>query len=603
MPLTNSDGTPFWPTTALSANAQSFIVNPYSGEYINTLSETFSVINSINTSYKLFDFLTLRLQTGYTNQLNKSFTTIPSTSINPFIPGTFSTPRRSESESSYETINIEPQLSFNTTLGKGTLNAFVGTTFFERNTKTFGIEVDGYDTDALLGTWAGGANVVNKRSTFFKYRFNSVFARANYNYDNKYLLNATFRRDGSSRFGPENQWANFASIGWGWIFSRENFLNDNGIISFGKIKGSYGTTGNDLIQDFRFTSLFTSNNIIYGNMIGLAPDFLSVPGFKWETTTKLDFALELGFLRDRFYLNVNWFRNISTDLLVNQRVPTQTGFSSYLGNFPGVIENKGWEFEFISNNFGPSSPLKWKTTFNISLLKNTLLEYPDLENSPNSTRFRVGEAIPNPAFPSNLVRTLIFEGVDPNTGLPIYRDINGDGIISTGGNNDRDFVGSTFPKYYGGINNSLSFKGFALDIFVHFARQLTTNHLFLTPTVGQLHNPISDYYGNYWKAPGDEAKYPRLWSGVGAQNALLSNYYSSSAVIDEVFFAKVRSVSLSYTLPKSLLQGTGLGEIRVYARGQNLFTHTSKEIFKDPEAMNPRGLSPQTFLFGVNLSF
>ncbi len=603
MPLTNSDGSPFWPTSALTVNAQNFIANPYAQDFIDIGSETFSVINNINASYKLLDFITLRLQTGYTNQLNKSFSTTPSRSINPFIPGTI-TPNRSESESIYETINIEPQINITRKIGKGKFEGLLGTTFFERNTKTFGIVIDGFDTDELLGSWAGGANVTNKRSTYFKYRFNSVFARGNYNYDGKYLLNATFRRDGSSRFGPDKKWADFASIGWGWIFTEENFMGENNFLSYGKIRGSYGTTGNDNINDFRFTSLFTSTNIIYGNLIGLAPSFISVPGFQWETTTKLDFAIELGFLKDRIFLNVNWFRNLSTDLLVEQRIPTQTGFSSYLGNFPGVIENKGWEIELTTNNFGPNSPLKWKTSFNISLLENILKEYPDLENSPNSTRLRLGEAIPNPAFPSPLVRAFIFEGVNPDTGLPNYKDINADGTISTSGNNDRDFVGSTFPKYYGGINNSISYKGFTLDLFVYFARQLTTNHLYLSSTTGQLFNPIADYYGNYWKQPGDIAKYPRLYTGVGAQNALLSNFFSNStAAIDDVFFAKLKTASISFKLPQRWAQGVKMSDINVYVRGQNLFTYASKKIHKDPEATNPRGIIPQTFITGLNVSF
>ncbi|MBE0673100.1 MAG: SusC/RagA family TonB-linked outer membrane protein [Bacteroidales bacterium] len=602
MPVVNEDGTPFWPTTALSSNASGFLTNPYAGDFVNAESKTFSYIGNINASYKLFDFLTLKLQAGYTNQLNSSFTANPSTSINPFIASAL-TPTRSESESNFETINIEPLLNFNTSIGKGIFTGLIGTTFFERTNKTFGIQISGFETDQLLGSWAGGSTVSSKSSTLFKYRFNSVFARANYAYDGRYLVNATYRRDGSSRFGPENKWANFASIGLGWIFTGESFLKDNDILSYGKIRGSYGTTGNDNIPDFRFTSLFTSTSIIYGDLIGLAPSFLSIPGFKWELTKKLDFALELGFLNDRFLLNVNWFRNLSTDLLVDQRIPTQVGFSSYLGNFPGVIENKGWEFELVTNNLGPNSKFKWKTNFNLSLLKNILLEYPDLENSPNSTRYRLGEAIPNPAFPSNLIRTLISEGVDPETGLPIYKDVNEDGTISISGNNDKDFVGSTFPAYYGGLSNTFSYKGFTLDVFIYFAKQKTTNHLYLAPTVGQLYNPVADYVGNYWTQPGDDAKYPRLWTGVGSQNTLLSNYYSSSAAIEDVFFSKLRNLSISYQFPAEWLPAEYINGLRIYGRGQNLFTYSSKELYKDPETINPRGITPKIFMFGLEVSF
>lgn len=591
----------FWPASNLLTNARSFLTDIYAGDRVDRKSKTNSYINNLNLSYKLLKTLTIKLLTGYTYQVNNSYTTTPLRSIDAFA-NAVQTPGRDESQSKYQSINIEPQVNYNKNIGKGKLDALLGTTFFERTNETYGIQIDGYDSDLLLGAWGAG-KVARASSTAFKYRFNSVFGRVNYNHDGKYLLNATFRRDGSSRFGPENKWANFGAIGAGWVFSNEAFLKDNGIFSYGKIRGSYGTTGNDNINNFRYTSLFSGSNIIYGSQLGLSPSFLPVPGFKWENTTKFDVGLELGFLEDRFLLNINRFRNLSTDLLVNQRIPNQTGFSDYLGNFPGVIENKGWEFELTTNNLNKNSKLGWKTTFTLSTLKNTLLEYPDLQNSPNSARLRLGEAIPNPAFPSNLVRTLIFTGVNPNDGLPVYADINGDGVISLSGNNDRDFVGSTFPSCHGGFSNSFSYKGFALEIFIYFTKQMTTNQLYLNPTVGQMFNPAAQWADNYWTKPGDNKIYPRLWTGVGTQNQALSNFSSSSAAIENVFFARLRNVSISYTLPASWTEKAKISNVKVYARGQNLLMYSSEDLGKDPEVINPRGVIPRVILTGINITF
>jgi TonB-linked SusC/RagA family outer membrane protein len=604
MPLTTAEGAPFWPSPTITQS--SLLVNPYASDGINIVSNTLSYIGNIDASYKILKPLTLKTIFGYTNQRNNNFRTFPSSAINPLNPGAL-VPFRNELLTTFQSLNIEPQLIFGKTFNKLKIDALVGTTFFDRKTDNFTINLEAYDSDLLLNTWGAANRVSTRNSSSFVYRFNSGFGRVGLNYDNKYLLNVTYRRDGSSRFGPENKWGDFGSVGIGWIFTNENFIKDKiSWLSYGKLRSSYGITGNDNIADFRFTSLFTSSNIIYGPSVGLAPSYLSNPFFQWEETTKLDAAIELGFFKDRLLLNVNWFRNLSTDLLVDQRIPSSTGFGSFLGNFPGVIENKGWEIELTTNNLSPTSSFQWRTNFNITFLKNQLLEYPDLATSPNANLLAVGKPVPPPRFGADLQKTWIFERVDPDTGLPVFKDVNGDGIISTSGFNDRDFVASPIPRAYGGINNSISYKGFSLDFFFQFSQQLVTNHLYFATYPGQMTNPIADWSGNYWKQPGDATKYPRLFSGVGANTstALMTSIFNrSSAALTDVFYARLKTVSISYVFPAQWANKMKMDAVTIFARGQNLFTWVSEPIYKDPEVLQQRGPIPMSVVTGFNVTF
>lgn len=603
MPITTAEGEPFWPTGAISQNTQ--LTNPYGSLDMKLKSNTISYIGNAEASYQIFKDLKVKMQFGISNQTNNNFNTRPYTSINPFNPGGL-VPSRVEGQTKFQTLNFEPQINYSHLAGKSKFDVLLGSTFFERFSENFNLTFEGFSSDFLLDSWAAGNNVPVRNSANLKYRFNSVFGRFGYSFDSKYLVNVTYRRDGSSRFGPENKWGNFGSLGAAWVFSQEKFITEKlPWLSFGKLRGSYGLTGNDDISDFRYTSLFTSSNIIYGDLIGLSPSYISNPAFRWEETKKFDIAAELGFFNNRILLNTTRFRNLSTDLLVDQRIPSHSGFSTFLANFPGIVENKGWEIELTTQNTNPASTFNWRTNFNITILKNTLLEYPDLETSANSTTLEIGKPVGTPRYPSAVQRSWVFTGVDPNTGLPQYEDVNGDGIISTSGNNDKRYIGSPLPRLFGGVNNTLTYKGITLDFFIQFSQQLTTNHLYLTTYPGQLQNPIDDFYGNYWKQPGDISKFPRLFTGFNANTstALISNIYNqSSAATNDVIYARLKTVSISYSIPSNLISKFSSG-MTIFARGQNLFTWVSEPIFKDPETLLSRNSVLRTIVGGINISF
>lgn len=601
IPMRNSDGSIWWPASSITQN--SLLVSPLSAEEAKTENKVINFIANTELSYRVYKNIQVKALFGYNDQISTTETITPSTSINPLNPGS-NLPSLSWAQGKYRSFNFEPQLIYNGKIAKGKIEALFGTTFFDRRTSSNSLALSGFSSDALLYSWAAATSITSKSNTSTYYRFNSVFARVNYNWENKYLANLTYRRDGSSRFGPKKQWGDFGAIGLGWLFTNESWLKDKlPFLSYGKFRGSYGTSGNDNIDDYRYTSLYSSS--IYNGASGLAATYLADSSIRWETSKKLDIALETGFFKDRIMVNINWFRTRSSDLLASSAVPSQTGFTSFITNIPAVVENKGWEFEFTSQNTKPSNKFQWKTNFNLSLLKNQLLEFPDLEKSSFASRLKIGLPINSPRIPLNAEWSQVYEGVDTATGLPIFTDLNKDGVINI---NDRTYIGSAIPRTFGGLGNQFSYKGFEVEVFFQFSQQLVTNWIFLHPYPGQLNNPpYADFYGNYWKKPGDVTKYPRLFSGAASNtstNLLSSIFYTSSAALNDIMYIRLKNLSLSYNLPVAFISKAKISRAVVYLRGQNLLTWTSEKIYKDPELVQLRGGQIlKTWTAGIQLSF
>lgn len=585
MPMVNADGTPWWPLPTITQN--SLLLNPLALEEARTSSTTNNLIANADLSYKILNGLIFKTQFGYNDQVRENNTITPLSAINPLNPGS-TVPNASWNRGVFRSTNIEPQLSYNGKIGLGKIDVLLGTTFFDRKNINSSIGFNGYTSDLLLQSWGAATNVSNRSNTSNTYKFNSIFSRVNYNWDSKYIVNLTFRRDGSSRFGPKRQWGDFGAIGLGWIFTNEKlFKKAIPSMSYGKLRGSFGTTGNDNIADYRFTSLYSSN--FYNGQPGLSPSYLSDSSISWESSKKLDVAIELGFFNDRVLLSANWYRTRSTNLLASTPVPSQTGFSSFITNLPAVVENKGWEFELTTKNTAPQKKFQWRTNFNITLLKNQLLEFPNLEKSAYGNRMRIGYPVNSPRLLLNAEWSQIYEGVNPTTGLPIFTDLNKDGLIN---NNDRTYIGSAIPRTFGGLGNTLNYRGVELDFLFQFSQQLTTNWMFNNTYPGQLNNPVSEVVGNYWKQPGDVTKFPRLFSGAASNtttNLLTAIYPFSSATLQDLLYVRLKNISLSYSLPSEFLQKARLSKMVIYIRGQNVFTWTSEKIYKDPEQVFLRG--------------
>ncbi|WP_299672827.1 SusC/RagA family TonB-linked outer membrane protein [uncultured Polaribacter sp.] len=414
-------------------------------------------ISNANLGYRVAKNLKLQTSLGFnTNQL-REFAANLSSSRNPFSGVT--TGSAFPADRLVNTWIIEPQIIYTNRYGKHGLTAQVGFTFQETREEGKSFFLTEYNNDALLRNFAAGA-LVSSDITDSQYRYNAVFGRINYTYDDKYIINLTGRRDGSSRFGPNNRFGNFGAIGAAWVFSNEQFLKSSRILSFGKLRGSYGTTGNDQIGNYRFLDTYSNTTVGYNNSVGLEPTRIANPNFKWETVQKLEFGLELGFFKNRIFLETSYFRNRTKDQLIIQPLSGVTGFQNLQVNFPALIENRGFEANLNTINIKTDS-FTWKSSFNITFPETELLEFDDIENSAFRFQYRVGEPLDIALAYNNI-------GMDPDTGLFQFEDVNEDGSITE---EDRQTIIDTSRDFYGGFANTFSYKGIELDFLFDFVKR------------------------------------------------------------------------------------------------------------------------------------
>jgi len=597
----NPDGSLNFPN-AVPGTTTGYAVNYIPAESIRTFSKTYNALLSLDATYKIYKDLAVKALFSYNSQNNNLENIIPSgyfpvNGTNPvdmfilFPQATFTTGK-------FSTLNIEPQLTYDMDISGGKLSLLAGSTFLDRTREATLVKVQNPGSDALLYSWSNSHPPASASNNVTHYRFNSVFARVSYNWRDKYLVNFTFRRDGSSRFGTENRFADFGSAGAAWIFSSEQFVRDNiSFLSFGKLRGSYGSTGSDNIGDYLWNSLAANTAgywtiYSYAGVSGLGSANFPNRVIQWEKTNKMDISLDLGFFHDRILLSSTFYNTLSLNLLNTLPLSSQTGFTGYTGNFAGKVRNRGWEFELNTVNLDPEKAFQWRTRFNISFNKNTLVAYNDLATSSDATTLKIGRAVMRDG---GLEMPMKFEGIDPSTGLPKFKDLNGDGIIDWSDQNVNEaWIGSSLPNGYGGMNNSLTYKGFSLDIFVQFSHQLMTNWLYSSSfPLGSMYNPCADLVDNYWKKPGDVSKYPRLFTNYepapqnnGTYNTLLKTYYlydTSQGIVKGTFF-RLKNVQLAYNLPAATLKRMKMNNMTIYVRGENLcFINTGGKLFKDPE--------------------
>ncbi|WDF67563.1 SusC/RagA family TonB-linked outer membrane protein [Sphingobacterium oryzagri] len=593
-PRYNENGTYYWLPSSFGIN------NPLAMLERKYIGKTNNLISNANLSYKIMPGLTAKANFGYTiTQLQQNNQT-PSTSVN----NTVATTLGSSSFSNTKAQNwiIEPTLDYIKTIGQGKLTALVGTSFQQNSSASQTTNGTNYSNDALLGSLnAAGLFTANNNLVYYKY--NAVFGKLNYDWKEKYLINGTFRRDGSSRFGPKNRFGNFGAVGVSWIFSKESFIEDNiDFLSFGKLRASFGTTGNDQISNYLYLQLYSSSTAYLGNA---TMNLLTLPNeyIHWETTKKVDFAVDLGFFKDRILFTANYFRNRSGDQITSAAMPTQTGYNSYTTNLPAVIQNTGLELELNSTNIA-SRDFTWKTSTNFTFFQNKLLEFPGLEQSFYASSYIVGE-------PINLIRLYNYQGVDPATGRATYEDRNGDGII----NNDDRYVADIGTPFYGGFNNTFSYKGFDLGVFFQFNHRFGVTKI-LNTRPGALVNQ-NDYWLGRWTAENSTSDIPGATATASTPLYASYNQYSSSnAVYGDASYIKLRSVNLAYHLPSSWISKAKMANCSVFVQGQNLFTWAKNKYVLDTETTvqgGPSGLGTgtigqvlpplRTIVFGFNCQF
>ncbi|MES2448580.1 MAG: TonB-dependent receptor [Bacteroidota bacterium] len=467
--------------------------------------------------------------------------------------------------------------------------------------------------------YAAMQNLANSNSLLYysgngRDTFASLFARINYSYDNKYYLQVLARRDGSSKFGPENKYGYFPAASASWYISQEDFLKDNKVISNLKLRASYGLVGSSNFPSAQYYQQFQFSGSYNGQPV-LFPTNVANPSLRWEEGRNMDLGLDFGLFKDRITGEFSYYRKTTKGALINGGISPSTGFGSGYLNV-GEILNEGVELSLNTTNI-QSKNFKWVTRLNVSKNYNEVVSLDGLTpdavgGGTNDTRIAEGY----PIGTNFLVR---FKGVDPNDGLPIWLDKDGF-ETKTFSLDNRVPVGKILPDYVGGLTNTFSFKGFELNTLFTFA---IGGNLYDASAKRQL-GVVTDWnirtdIANRWRKPGDIADFPRLTMSPGTYDGLSSEWqYNSTMFLYDATFVRLREVTLSYALPANFANKLRLQNLRLFATGMNLLTFSKypggdPEIARDFENPQDRNMSPNvTYLttpqqksitFGLSTSF
>jgi TonB-linked SusC/RagA family outer membrane protein len=437
--------------------------------------------------------------------------------------------------------------------------------------------------------------------TWTKNTLASFFSKIDYNYAGKYLIDFSIRADGSSKFGADRKWGYFPAVGVGWKLKQENFLRDVDAISSLKLRASYGITGNQNgIGDFAALGLW-SGGTPYQGSAGIAPQQLPNQDLRWEKTRQANVGLDLGLFKDRLVIELNAYDKYTDDGLLQTTHPATSGFTSYWSN-AAEISNKGFEVIINSVNIR-NEDFTWNTAFNLSQNKNKIEKL----GSPlrYGSRDLILQQEGTPLYSFWVYKQLY---VDPKTGNAVYEDINKDGGITT---DDRQIYGSIWPKFFGGLTNSFTYRSFDAGIFFSFQyRNKIYNHNKFFGEGGGARDAARVILASNlarWQKPGDITDVPRP-DGVN-----VNNYRDGgSRWLEDGSFLRLRSFTLAYSLPKHITQRARIESLRLFVIGSNLFTWTNYSGL-DPESsassnQNEQGIDlgtppqPRSIQVGLNVT-
>jgi len=485
-----------------------------------------------------------------------------------------------------------------------------------------------YEVDAdgkLIGTpyaeyngW-GGPNV--------EHRLSSLFGRISYNYDEKYMLQATVRRDGSSRFGPENKYGTFPSVSVGWNIMNEKFMEQTqDWLSNLKFRASWGKNGSDNIDNFLYTvENVMGNNVLFGNpaikQIGSKASTTANPSIKWEESEQTDFGLDFGFFNQALTFTVDYYIKKTNGMLMTMPIPSYVGESKPVGNV-GDMENKGVEFElgYKWNISDARFAVKANATYTKNTLKNLgnesgFIDYDGVQGFTGGSLARGSNGMPFPYFFGyktngvfqNYAEVNAYTNADGGLIQPAARpgdtrfvDVNGDGVITS---DDRTKIGKGTPDWNFGFNFNADWKGFDFNMFLQGVAGADIFDATYRTDVTAGNYPT--YMLNRWTGEGTSNKYPILRAGDN------TNWQVSDLYIVDGSYLRLKNISLGYTLPRNLTRQISIERLRFFVMAENLVTWTKYWGF-DPEISSggkslgiDKGVYPQARIWtvGLNLTF
>ncbi|HEV7330905.1 MAG TPA: TonB-dependent receptor [Flavisolibacter sp.] len=500
----------------------------------------------------------------------------------------------------------ENTLSYNTTLnGVHDISSVVGASFQTNNSRNAAIGVvAGSFRNDIIHTLNNALVDPTSTNTFkTKSNLESYFGRINYGYKDKYLLSASMRADGSSRFGPGNKFGYFPSASVAWRISQEDFLRGHSVISNLKLRASYGVTGNLNIGDFSYLggiggSTYTVNNSL---VQGQTQTSFGNDNLRWERTRSYDYGIDLGLFRNRLNITFDYYDKRTNDLLYSELIPGITGFTSSLVNV-GDISNKGIEIELSSRNI-VRGDFRWTSSFNMAMNRNKVLNlgkdfekiYTDVQGM--SWILRVGQ----PMFSYFAYRSIgVFQNEDQlsstprlagtKVGNPIFEDVNKDGKITPA---DKVILGTFAPKVFMGLVNDFQYKNFDLSIALQssFGGKMYNyeNQYFQGSLLGAIRRSLVQDQWYSEQEPGN-GKVP------GSALSTLAFQAGSDLYIEDASFLNVRNINLGYTFSSSLMQRMRISNLRIFTSVSNALLITSKGF----HGYNPQGYTGSEYMPGFN---
>ncbi|MBO9634784.1 MAG: SusC/RagA family TonB-linked outer membrane protein [Chitinophagaceae bacterium] len=573
--------------------------NPYSKRYSLYANNTANLVSRFEMGYELLPGLTLSSSVGINNMQSDDYSFNSSLQLPPeyrsFVPlfahkGVYN----------IRNLVLEPLLTYKGKWGKGTVDAIAGFNYQKENRSSLSMIGRNFRNDESLWDITQAASL-DLLQDVNEYKYNAGFGKFSYIHLNKYMLNLALRRDASSRFGPGSRYHDFGSVGTGWIISEENWFKKTlPFIDFAKLRISYGSSGNDQINDYAYMDLYSTSDggledRPYQGNPSLRVSRLPNPYLQWEETRKLTSGLDFSMLKNRISGSISYADNRSGNQLVNYYLPSTTGSVAILKNFPGIIQNSQWEFSLNTVNISNGS-IKWTTSLNLTIPRNKLLRFDNLSESPYSKVLEIG-------IPINIVKVFRFAGLNRETGT--YQFYDKDGKITNKLRPELDKTGiiKLDREFYGGLQNTISYKSFTLDFFLYAQKQFAKD----PGTIGSVNIPgnfgnMTTTVLNRWQKPGDGG-IQKLASGYQDID-ILANALQSDLIYRNIFYLRLKNINLNYAVPAAFVSRLHLTSARVFVQAQNIKVWTNYTGM-DPE--NPGIIQTMplrlTLVFGAQLSF
>jgi len=618
VPIRNADGTYVITSPYLNFTADNPVALALDGKNKNT---AFRIFGNIFAEYKILTGLNFRVVVGVDGILQKQDSYLPRSVSSGLSQGGAASIFNSQSVT---WIN-ENLLTYNKAFGSNnSISLLAGFTQQANRTENSTASSRSFVSDNLGYNNLGlGAVSITPGSGVGTWGLQSYLGRVNYSFKNKYLVTASVRSDGSSRFGKNKRYALFPSGAIAWKVNEESFLKDNKKISDLKLRLSYGLTGNqDGIGNYPAYSLLATQNYVLNNATatGIGPNQIANPDLSWETTSQADLGIDLALLNGRIAITADAYIKRTRDLLLNLTIPSTSGFSSAIKNL-GKVENKGIEFSILSRNL--TGKFQWTTELNISSNKNTVLslggasqifagEVANIGQNLNSGIIMVGQPLGSfyGYITNGLYQTAaeINDLVDAQAKKPgdrKYLDLNKDKQIN---DNDRAIIGSAQPKYIGGVTNSFMYHGFEFTVFLQgvSGNDILNANRFELEYLNGTNNQSKDVL-NRWTPANTNTDIPRATSTRPANRI-------STRQIEDGSYLRMKNLQLAYSLPAAVLKSLKLQNVRIYVTAQNLVTWTNYSGF-DPEVnrfgqdSRSQGFdyggypAAKVFLAGINITF